>query len=45
MSREMARRLGARTAHLGELEHCWMAQDPGAAATVLERFWSSVGAA
>lgn len=39
-SLEMAERLGARTARLGDLEHCWMAQDPLAVAGVLRRFWA-----
>jgi pimeloyl-ACP methyl ester carboxylesterase len=42
MSREMARRLGARTARLDRLEHCWMAEAPEIAAAVLQRFWSSL---
>jgi pimeloyl-ACP methyl ester carboxylesterase len=42
MSVEMADRLGARTARLDDLDHCWMAQDPQTTATVLQRFWSSL---
>src|SRR5262249_36057809 len=38
-SLEVAARLGADTARLDDLEHCWMAQAPGIAATVLQRFW------
>lgn len=40
MSLDVAARLGAQTARLDGLEHCWMAQDPAAVAAVLERFWS-----
>jgi hypothetical protein len=36
----------AELAVIGErldgLGHCWMAEDPGAAAAVLQRFWSSL---
>lgn len=41
MSLEVARRLGAETASLGDLNHCWMAEAPQVVAPVLERFWSS----
>lgn len=41
MSLEVARRLGAQTARLDGLEHCWMAQAPEVVAPVLQRFWSS----
>jgi len=37
----VAEALGAQTARLGELEHCWMAQAPEQVAAVLRRFWSS----
>lgn len=37
---EVARRLGAKTARLDDLEHCWMAQAPEVVAAVLRRFWS-----
>jgi len=37
----VAERLGARTARLDGLEHCWMAQAPEQVAEVLQRFWSS----
>jgi hypothetical protein len=40
-SLEVADRLGAGTARLDDLEHCWMAQDPEAVAAVLRRFWSA----
>ncbi len=43
MSLQVAERLGATTARLDGLDHCWMAQAPDAVASVLERFWSSVG--
>lgn len=42
MSLEVAQRLGAETARPDDLEHCWMAQAPGAVAAVLQRFWSSL---
>ena len=42
MSREIARRLGAQTARLDGLNHCWMAEAPEVAAAVLQRFWSSL---
>jgi pimeloyl-ACP methyl ester carboxylesterase len=38
---EVARRLGAETARLDGLEHCWMAEAPEKVAAVLKRFWSS----
>jgi pimeloyl-ACP methyl ester carboxylesterase len=41
MSLEVAERLGAETARLDGLHHCWMAEAPAAVAEVLERFWSS----
>jgi pimeloyl-ACP methyl ester carboxylesterase len=37
----VAQALGAQTASLGDLEHCWMAQAPEQVAGVLRRFWSS----
>ena len=39
---EVAKRLGATTASLGDLEHCWMAQDPKATVAVLRKFWASL---
>jgi hypothetical protein len=42
MSLEVAQRLGAQTARLDDLEHCWMAEAPEVVAPVLQRFWSSV---
>lgn len=39
---EVAQRLGAETADLGDLNHCWMAEAPHTVAPVLERFWSSL---
>ena len=36
-----ARRAGARTARLDGVGHWWMAQDPAAAAAMLESFWES----
>lgn len=42
MSTEVANRLGAETASLGDLNHCWMAEAPQAVKPVLERFWSSL---
>lgn len=41
MSLDVARRLGAKTARLDGLEHCWMAQAPDVVGGVLQRFWSS----
>lgn len=43
MSLEVAERMGAETARLQGLGHCWMAEAPDAAAAALKRFWSSVG--
>ena len=42
MSLDVARRLGAQTARLDGLDHCWMAEAPEVVALVLERFWSSL---
>lgn len=42
MSFEVAQRLGAQTARLGDLNHCWMAEAPGEVAWVLQRFWTSL---
>jgi pimeloyl-ACP methyl ester carboxylesterase len=42
MSMEVAHRLGAETARLNDLNHCWMAEAPEKVAPVLERFWSSL---
>jgi pimeloyl-ACP methyl ester carboxylesterase len=39
MSLEVADTLGAQTARLDDLDHCWMAQAPRVVAPVLERFW------
>jgi pimeloyl-ACP methyl ester carboxylesterase len=41
-SREVATRLGARTARLDGLGHCWMAQDSERVAATLERFWANL---
>jgi pimeloyl-ACP methyl ester carboxylesterase len=41
-SLEVARRLGAQTARLDGLEHCWMAQAPVVVAEVLQGFWASL---
>jgi hypothetical protein len=41
-SLEVAERLGAETARLDDLNHCWMAEAPEVVAPVLERFWSSL---
>jgi hypothetical protein len=43
MSLEVAQRLGAQTARLDDLNHCWMAEAPEVVAPVLQRFWSSLG--
>jgi hypothetical protein len=42
MSFEVARRLGAKTARLDDLDHCWMAEASEVVAPVLQRFWSSL---
>jgi pimeloyl-ACP methyl ester carboxylesterase len=42
MALEVAERLGAETARLEDLDHCWMAQAPDVVARTLERFWSSL---
>jgi hypothetical protein len=42
MSLEVAERLGAETARLDDLNHCWMAEAPKLVATVLKQFWSSL---
>jgi pimeloyl-ACP methyl ester carboxylesterase len=42
MSFEVAERLGAETARLDNLNHCWMAEAPEVVAPVLQRFWSSL---
>ena len=42
MSLEVAGRLGAETARLDGLNHCWMAEDPDRTAEVLERFWATL---
>jgi pimeloyl-ACP methyl ester carboxylesterase len=41
MSLEVAEHLGAETARLDGLNHCWMAEAPEVVAPVLERFWRS----
>lgn len=40
MSVEVAQRLGAETARLDGLDHCWMAQAPAVVAEVLQQFWT-----
>jgi pimeloyl-ACP methyl ester carboxylesterase len=45
MALEVAERLGAQTASLGDLNHCWMAEAPEVAAQALEHFWSSLAPA
>jgi pimeloyl-ACP methyl ester carboxylesterase len=42
MSLEVAERLGAQTARVDGLDHCWMAQAPDVVARTLQRFWSSL---
>jgi pimeloyl-ACP methyl ester carboxylesterase len=42
MSLAVAERLGAETARLDDLNHCWMAEAPEVVAPVLERFWASL---
>jgi len=41
MSLEVAERLGAQTARLDDLEHCWMAEAPDVVAAALRRFWAT----
>jgi len=43
MSIDVARRLGATTARLDDLGHCWMAEDPQRVAAVLRSFWATLG--
>jgi hypothetical protein len=43
MSKEVATQLGATTAILDGLNHCWMAEAPRTVAPVLDRFWSALG--
>jgi pimeloyl-ACP methyl ester carboxylesterase len=42
MSLEVADQLGAETARLKGVNHCWMAEAPGVVACSLKRFWSSL---
>jgi pimeloyl-ACP methyl ester carboxylesterase len=42
MSLEVAQRLGAQTARLEGLNHCWMAEAPDVVGGTLQRFWSSL---
>jgi pimeloyl-ACP methyl ester carboxylesterase len=42
MSLEVAERLGAETARLDGLNHCWLAEAPELVAPLLQRFWSSL---
>jgi pimeloyl-ACP methyl ester carboxylesterase len=42
MSLEVAEHLGAETAQLDDLDHCWMAEAPDKAAAVLESFWATL---
>jgi pimeloyl-ACP methyl ester carboxylesterase len=42
MSVDVARRLGAATARLDDLNHCWMAEDPQRVAAALNSFWASL---
>jgi hypothetical protein len=42
MSLEVSEWLGAESARLDELHHCWMAEAPDAVAQALRRFWSSL---
>lgn len=41
-SLEVAASLGASTARLDDLNHCWMAEAPSLVVSTLERFWSSM---
>ena len=42
LSVDVTRRLGADTARLDGLNHCWMAEAPDIVAPVLEHFWASI---
>ena len=42
MSLEVADWLGAKTARLDDLNHCWMAEAADVVASALSRFWSSL---
>ena len=42
MSLEVAGWLGAETARLDDLHHCWMAEAPEVVTSALERFWASL---
>jgi hypothetical protein len=42
MSVDVASRLGAATARLDHLNHCWMAEDPQRVARGLNSFWASL---
>ena len=42
MSADVASRLGAATARLDHLNHCWMAEDPQRVAGALNSFWASL---
>jgi hypothetical protein len=42
MSLDVASELGAETARLDNLNHCWMAEAPERVAVVLHRFWTSL---
>ena len=42
MSIDVARQLGAATARLDRLNHCWMAEGPERVAETLHSFWASL---
>jgi hypothetical protein len=42
MSLDVAEHLGAETARLDDLSHCWMVEAPDETAAVLERFWATL---
>ena len=42
MSLEVATQLGARTARLEGLDHCWMAEGPEQTLEILRAFWASL---
>jgi hypothetical protein len=42
MSDDVAAELGATTARLDDLGHCWMVEDPIGVGHILERFWAAL---
>jgi hypothetical protein len=42
MAIEVAETMGAATARLDRLEHCWMAEAPERVAEALDEFWATL---